>query len=197
MFTKIFTRLIPALVLSALAATSQAATISFSGTVGGGTGAFEALFPVGLEVEGNLNFDTQLNAAQIFIGDICVTGDVSGIPPISPSCGASILPILVTGQTIYNGSPAPDGSTFEQAGTTFDGTSGVLEITAFSVPFYAAIPITLNFAADGTGTMFMTGTSLGTSTGDFTWAASAVPVPAASWLFGSALVGLAGLVRKR
>ena len=40
------------------------------------------------------------------------------------------------------------------------------------------------------------GSSLGSST-SFTATPSAVPIPAAAWLFGSALVGLAGIKRKK
>lgn len=200
MFTKLLTKFVPVLVLSTLTTVSQAAIISFSGTLESASGAFGSLFPVGPFLDGSLNYDTHLNAGSVTIGGVCFTSDVSGLPPTGPSCASSPTsspaPILATGQTSYDGSPAPFGATFEQ-GTTLDGASGVLEILGFSPAFNVGIFITLDFAADGTGTMFMSEMDLGTVSGDFTWTTSAVPVPAAAWLFGSALVGLVGLKRRK
>ncbi len=80
MFTKFLTKFVPVLALSAVATVSQAAIISFSGTVESGSGGFEILFPAGMAIDGSLNYDTHLNAGQVIVGAICFTGDVSGQP---------------------------------------------------------------------------------------------------------------------
>ena len=87
------------------------------------------------------------------------------------------MPLLVTGSSSYTGALPPPGSTFEQAGTTFDGTTGDLVLNAFSPTFSATIGITLTFNGDGTGTVFADAGALGSASGPFTVAGSG-PGPA-------------------
>lgn len=183
------------LAISTLAAAVQATTISI-------TSQSPDVLPLPgspatlLDFSGDLEWNNgTLTSAQILASDFCFTDDALGLPPISPSCGAlAAVPILATGVATYDGaSPAP-GSTFEQAGSTFDGNSGLLKLSSYSPTFGINIFIDLLFDGDGTGTMTVT-SDLGQNDGEFTY--SAVPVPAAAWLFGSALIGVVGLNRKR
>lgn len=190
-----------ALTLSVLATVSQAANISISGAIDTATGALNSIYPPGTPFTGELDWSGTLDGAQVILGGECFTSNAFG-PPASPlgDCGGaqqSVAPILTTGQITYDGigTPAPAGSTFEQVGTTFDGTSGNLNVLVFSPTFGLSIPITLTFNGDGTGSVFADGGPLGTASGPFT--TSAVPIPAAAWLFGSGLIGLAAMRRKR
>jgi hypothetical protein len=186
-----------ALGLSALASVTQAAPVDISGAITGGSGALISLAPPGTAFAGSLEWSGTLDGGQVTLGGFCFTDDASGTPPTSPTCGPlSAVPLYTTGQTSYNGTAPAPGSTFQQAGTTFDGTSGLLKLTAFSPTFNVNIYIDLLFAGDGTGTLNASTDFLGDAQGTFA-VASAVPVPAAAWLFGSALVGLAGVGRSR
>lgn len=189
--------LIGALSLTAFASVSQAATIGIDGVIDDATGALASLAGVGTVFTGNLEWTGTLDeGSQVLLGGFCFTTDATGLPPASGTCGAlSAVPILPTGETTYDGTPAAPGSTFQQAGTTFDGISGDLNILTFSPTFNAFIPIALTFNGDGTGSVFADAGVLGTASGPFDVAA--VPVPAAAWLFGSALFGLAGVARRK
>jgi hypothetical protein len=182
-----------------LSAAANAATVSIAGTIDDATGALASLTPPGTAFVGELDWSGTLNdPSQVLLGGFCFTTDASGLPPTSGTCGAlSAVPILPTGETTYDGTPAAPGSTFEQAGTTFDGTSGIINILTFSPTFNAFIPIALTFNADGTGSVFADAGALGTASGPLDWTITAVPVPAAAWLFGSALLGLAGIKRRK
>jgi len=179
----------------ALSAAANAAPISISGTITGGTGALVGLVAPGTPFTGTLDWNAgSLDGGQVKLGGFCFTDDASGLPPTSPSCGAlSAVPLLNTGSPPYTG--ANQAGPYQQAGTTFNGTSGVLKIAAFSPTFNVAIPIDLTFDGLGGGTILANAGFLGTSTGNFTVAP--VPVPAAAWLFGSALFGLAGIARRK
>ena len=179
-----------------MATVSQAAPV-ISGAITGGDGALISLAPIGTPFAGELDWSGgTLNGGQVTLGGFCFTDDASGLPPTSPTCGAlSAVPLYATGQTSYVGDAPPPGSTYEQAGTTYDGTSGLLKLTAFSPTFGVNIFIDLLFAGDGTGTLNATTVALGSAQGTFDVAP--VPVPAAAWLFGSAMLGLAGIGRSR
>lgn len=192
-----------ALTLSALTTVSQAANISIGGTVDASTGALSSLYEVGTAFTGELVWSGTLDGAWVNLGGECFTSNASGVGTLnSPAgnCGGPLLapvtPVLATGETGYDGTPAAPGSTFQQAGTTFDGTSGNLNLLVFSSVFQGPIPITLSFIGDGTGSFFVNGGQFGTVGGAFT-ATSDVPIPAAAWLFGSGLIGLAAMKRKR
>ena len=180
-----------------MASVTQATTITIDGVIDDSTGALASLTPPGTAFTGNLEWTGTLDeGSQVLLGGFCFTTDAAGLPPTSGTCGAlAAVPILVTGETTYDGTPAAPGSTFEQAGTTFDGSSGDINILTFSPTFNAFIPIVLSFNGDGTGSVFADAGALGTASGPLTY--SPVPVPAAAWLFGSGLLGLAGIGRSR
>jgi hypothetical protein len=182
---------------AAMTLSAAANAVAISGTITGGTGALLSLVPLGTVFVGELDWNggaSTLDGGQVLLGGFCFTDDASGLPPTSPTCGAlSAVPLLNNTGTPYDGTNQP--GPYQQAGTTYDGTSGLLNILAFSPTFNVNIPISLDFAGDGTGTLLADAGALGTSTGVFDVAA--IPVPAAAWLFGSALLGLAGIKRRK
>ena len=184
---------------SAMASISQAVEITITGTIDAATGALASLTPPGTAFSGTLNWDDgsgTLIGGQVLLGGFCFTDDASGLPPTSPTCGAlSAVPLLNTGGPVYDGTL--NAGPYDQAGTTFDGTSGDINILAFSPTFNVNIPIAITLNGDGTGAVLADAGVLGTASGPLTYTPSAVPVPAAAWLFGSALVGLAGVGRSR
>jgi len=152
--------------MGALSINAQAQALTISGTIDSGTGALAALVAPGTSFSGGLDWSGTLDGGQVVLGGFCFTDDASGLPPASGTCGAgSAVPILTTGQAIYDGTPAAPGATFQQAGSTFDGTSGVIKIITYSPTFGVLIPIDLTFNGDGTGTVFADAGALGTATG--------------------------------
>lgn len=187
--------------LLAISLVASAAPVNISGTITGGTGALLGLVPPGTPFAGNLDWGAgTLDSAQVNLGAFCFTDDASGSPPASPTCPdmSAVVPMLPTGEVAYNPAGAPPGSTFQQAGTTFDGTTGLLRLATFSPTFNVTIFVDLTFNGDGTGTVFAdAGAALGTSVGEFTVARPPVLSTDASIpvmpLFGLVLTGL-GLV---
>jgi len=181
-----------------LSTAANAAIVSISGSIDAATGALAALVPPGTSFSGDLDWSGQLDGGQVLLGGFCFTDDAvgggtSGLPLTSPTCGAlSPVPILADGQGAYD--PAGNVGPYDQASSTFDGTSGTIELITFSPTFGINIPITLTFNGDGTGDV-LAASLLGNASGPFTVAA--VPVPAAAWLFGSALLGLVGIKRRK
>lgn len=147
--------------------------------------------------------DNHMVDGQVTLGGFCFTADAYDQPPKSDTCGArSPVPILATGATGYDGIPNAPGTALEQAGTDLDlATGGILEILSFSPTFSKIIRIRIELATDaegnGIGTLEATTDDLGDATGTFTWQPVMVPVPAAAWLFGSAVLGLAGIKRRQ
>jgi hypothetical protein len=199
--TKKLSTAVVAMGFSALATVSQAATITVEGAIDNASGALASLAGPGTAFSGFLEWDAgTLTDGQVLLSGFCFTPDAVGAPPTSGTCGAlSAVPMLPTGETGYdpafNAGGIPAGTTFQQAGTTFDGNTGTLKLNTFSPTFNVPIFIDLVFNGDGTGTMAANAGLLGAADGAFTY--SAVPVPAAAWLFGSGLIGLAGIGRKR
>lgn len=190
-----------AVTLSVLATVSQAATLSISGSIDTATGAFAGLAPVGTTVMGALDWDAgALLGGIVELGvsagtNQCFTTDATGSSGSigSSSCAASsaVSPVLATGETGYV--DGPGGATFQQAGTTFDGTSGLLSTLVYSDLLTATFAVDYIFNGDGTGDFFAYSSIFGSASGAFE--VSAVPLPAAAWLLISALGGL--VVAKR
>ena len=147
----------------------SASPVLISGSISGGTGALAGLAPPGTAFAGDLDWTGSLVGARVTLGGFCFTDDASGIPATSPTCGSlAVVPLLTTGNPVYNGTPAGPGATFQQAGTTFNGSSGVLKLIAYSPTFNANVAIDLTFNGDGTGAVFADAGFLGTATGAFT-----------------------------
>lgn len=69
------------------------------------------------------------------------------------------------------------------------------DVTASSDPFSLSLSGTLKWSPEVTSAFFHS-SDIGKSMGTFTFV-SPVPLPAAAWLFGSGVIGLAGLARRR
>lgn len=83
-----------------------------------------------------------------------------------------------------------------QANPQLTGTAGADGATIEMLAFTAIVtdPTTFDYVNVIESMGFWT---LDSAAGTLTYSASAVPVPAAAWLFGSALMGLAGVARRR
>jgi hypothetical protein len=170
----------------ALSMNTQAAEITYAGEVLSATGALATLItPVPQPMGGTITYDDGAIA-----GGLAGPGDITSIT-------------VNVGAFCFNLDPAtcPVGSapvaitSIDAAAVTFAGgapTGGTLDITTFASTFGLFIPISFDLTA---GT-FLATSGLGNVSGTF-GAVAAVPVPAAAWLFGSALLGLAGVGRKR
>jgi hypothetical protein len=172
MNTKVFSKFFATLVLT-LAATMSYAAIPITGVITNSTGLLKVLVPVGSPTDGTFDWSTYLEGGTVEVTTFCFSELAVGFPkPTSVNCPSTVItvPILATGQTSYDGTANPPGSHFEQAGTTFDGTSGVLEVLTYSPTFFVNISITINFNANGTGTLHADGgLVVGTADADFTW----------------------------
>jgi hypothetical protein len=151
---------------------AQAEIVELSGSISSGTAPLITLAPPGTAFAGDLDWDvldSELDSGQVTLGGFCFTDDASGLPPVSPTCGAlTAVPLLTTGQATYDGTPAAPGSTFQQAGSTFDGLGGTIELIAYSPTFMVNIAITLSFDGFGGGSVFADAGTLGTANGPFT-----------------------------
>lgn len=171
--------------VSAIATTAQAVVINYDGVVTGATGAFAGLIGPGTVISGPIDYDdaavasglvgpTDFNDITISVGAFCfATGSGCAV-------GASVVPIT----------SIPNAAVTFSAG---EPTGGSFDVIAFSPTFQASVPIAFDLTA---GTFFGDGAFLGTVEGTFA-PSSPVPVPAAAWLFGSAMLGLAGIGRSR
>jgi hypothetical protein len=173
--------------MGALSMNSQAAEIAYGGEVLVSTGALAGLItPVPQPLGGSVTYDdtaiagglagpSDILGVNITVGAFCFALDTA-------ACAAGTAPVPVT--------------SIDAAAVTFAGgapTGGSMEVTTFSSTFGISIPISFDLTA---GTFLGDAGFLGTVSGTFAPVA-AVPVPAAAWLFGSALLGLAGIGRKR
>ena len=108
--------------------------------------------------------------------------------------------IDMSGWTVtWNGIPSipmGSGAWGSNAEGTADITCGVDcgDGDSYTLDYTATVPMG---DASGFGGVAYTLSLVGTISGGAITAASAVPVPAAVWLFGSGLVGLAGVARRR
>lgn len=164
---------------------ANAATFNVAGGVTAATGALAGLTPIGTPVAGPIVVDDTAVAAglagagdilgaNVSVGGFCFSSDVV------PLCGGSVVPITA----------------FDAASLTFAGgmpTGGLLDVRAVSPTFGFTLIINFDFDA---GTFFAadTGGAFGTVSGDIAFAP--VPVPAAVWFMGSALLGLIGMRRR-
>ena len=171
--------------------------------------AASALAVVGAQANAALDF-----ASTTTIDGPALTVSGGGVGTGSGSFGAASLTInsVVTTQTnltgaatltttsVYNGTIV--GSTFTADGTgssvtACTGDAQVCGSAAGTATFTAGDLFSVDTVTGGSWTS--TGTQYNgiISTVTVSTLSAAVPVPAAAWLFGSALIGLAGVGRKR
>ena len=194
------TLLAAAIVVSAASVSAQAATFEYNwvGTVTSNNGAGLLPVDVGGSLGGFFLADDGGDGA-IADGDIDNTLNYAGSTYCinNPgSCSASRFAVFN-----LDDSPAFPAIKDGAASGSSLTTDALGNITGGSVSITAAVPTgtvgTLNIDADaGTWAFVIFGNDIAQGTGGFE-AVAPVPVPAAAWLFGSALVGLAGIGRRR
>lgn len=170
-----------------LSFSSQAAVIQYSGQMTTTTGVFETFIPAPLPaIDGFIEFDDTAIAAGIAsasdilsmemnIGAFCVATDIAACAP-----GLLAMPVTaINFSAVTFTAGAPTGGSML--------ATGVL-----TSPIQLTLPLIFSFDA---GVWFTDGGPFGTlaGTGELI---SPIPIPAAAWLFGSALLALGGLKRK-
>ena len=167
---------------------SAGGTFSRTGDVVGTTGGdytyvFQLVMDADSDGQAALISDITLNAYQLGSGD---TGNPAGSFGPGPTSGG-----------VLGGGTDPAFSAF---GASAKFTFGGLAEGATSAAFWFTHPL-LDMSSNGTvafpvgdGLAFSLSTTVGTSANA---TLQVIPVPAAVWLFGSGLVGLAGLARRR
>lgn len=184
MLKKYISTLLVALLASATLG-ANAATLTYTGEVTGATGAFVALTPLGTPVGGPIEADdAALAAGSVGIADIMsINVNVGGFcfANAGGDCGGvgTLVPITSIDSAMITGTSGTLGGSFS--------------VTAFSPTFNVSIPIFFDL---DNGTFFADGGALGTVSGVGSLTAAAVPVPAAAWLLGSALLGMMGIRRR-
>jgi hypothetical protein len=96
------------------------------------------------------------------------------------------IPALRSRISTYSGGPPPLGAYGSYTGDT---SGDVYDDISYSQP------CSTDADCDGPSTYYFSGAAITSSAGS--WSASVVPIPAAVWLFGSALAGLGWMRRKR
>ena len=200
---KLITKLAVVIAVISTALPGYAEPVNVDGTITDATGALAVLAGPGTTFSGSFEFDDNLTSGQVILAGFCFTTDALGLPPASSTCPTdkSAVPLLAQGQTDYTGQPPAPGAVYQQAGSTFDGYSGALNLLAYSPSFNVNIAIAVNLERDGNGVMNANAGTLGTASGSFTWNAPddpvIVPVPASVWLFSSAVFCLFLMSRRR
>jgi hypothetical protein len=137
-------------------------------------------------------------------GSFDTNGELTVASEVATSIPALGLPGTVTASTVYSGSIV--GSAWTYSGTsqtTFAGCTGNGALCSNVTVGTAAAStgnavFTLDILTGGAWFTSSTIATISTLNVDHSLSAvAAVPVPAAAWLFGSALLGLAGVARKR
>lgn len=137
-----------------------------------------------------------------------VWDDVAGTVTLSTSGNNNIT----VGPTTYVLTISATANFSGNAGSPFSPTSGDNTIDSCSdtvggfLCSQSGVGVTSNYnSVSGSltaagGTLFgetVSGSGTQTATADTTYTLSAVPIPAAAWLFGSGLIGMAGVARRR
>ena len=211
-----------AVAASTASVSAQAATYEYSGNVTdcyfAFGGAMDACGSLGVVVGDSLtvSFETLVVGS---VDNADVYGSGTFVPDRGPNAGQTVARDVNDGARFFiaNGSTGAWKLPMIYGGTSNVGGSGVTDTTGLTVDGTDATGGNLAFtSAAGTGQQATLAVDFDTMTwvayngvgtsglgmnfavgaGNLT-APSAVPVPAAAWLFGSALVGLAGVGRKR
>jgi len=200
MISRVNSRPFASALIAAVAAfglSSQAHAISapYTGDVESATGTVGVLLgTLPIPADGKVDFDgsNAFISANFNVGAFFFSSLWTGNCTVSPSDGTCMT----------TDPDAPIGSTFVPLLTvlsntlTFDSSGipngGAISLDSFSVTF--GIPLGDVTLDQGNGTFSLAGGSLGEAFG--TGSFQAIPVPAAAWLFGSAL-GLLGWMRRR
>jgi hypothetical protein len=89
--------------------------------------------------------------------------------------------------------------TFSIAGGLLEGTFSDLQLTTYSdiIEFEASLSYTSGILMDGLAGGSLSGVDSSSDFGADLGPVTVIPVPAAVWLFGSGLIGLAGIARRK
>lgn len=175
-------------------------------STGSGANGHRYLTTIGTP-QSSLNLASQLNGTLINFGN--VNAFVGGQNNISgPTAGSSTMPNTATtantnGSAIATPGTLPIAAYFPTlpmqnwaSQAVFNATGGVGD----SLPFYFLTASSTSAGAPATNTKYASATGAAfnwTLNADGSLAYSAVPIPAAVWLFGSGLLGLIGITRRR
>jgi len=207
-----------ALIVGLLSISANAATIDFGiGAPTPGTisyaGGSTSLIGSGIEVDTIVGLGTTLNPDTIFDCDTCVLGFTTGTNTGGWDFGSGgTISILggVTAAGIAVGSTLLSGTfdsasvidvgggtlNFKITGGSFLDTKHPDLLTFFGLPTGDYVGgFNISFSTSGTPSVGDAFTSNELFSGDVV--NSPVPVPAAAWLFGSGLLGLVGIARRK
>jgi hypothetical protein len=136
-------------------------------------------------------------------GSFDTNGELTVASEVATSIPALGLPGTVTASSVYSGSIVGNLWTYSGTSqTTFAGCTGNGALCSNVTLGTGALStgnavFTLDILTGGSWFTSSTIATISTLNVDHSLAVAAVPVPAAAWLFGSALLGLAGVARKR
>ena len=169
--------------LFAFSINAQAGVLTLSGVVTVATDAFSALTPAGTPILGPISIAdsafggtaglADIESIDVSVGGFCFSTET---PSACPLPGADVAITSLDADAI-------DLSSLPAGGT--------LAVTATTSAMFGMAPVAIMFDF-GAGTFFADGGALGTVEGTV----ELVPIPAAVWLFGSAMLGLIGLRRR-
>lgn len=158
-----------------------------------------------INVVGDLNTNATISFSDIQneigdrTGDFATTlqGDLNGnfFSPITIAAGSPVTPIVDLWSVTDALIDGPDTASFTMTGTTYyapidfdlDGNFDFLNLQGTGI-------LSLTGFADTAGTFTLSSQSQLMS---FSADTAAVPIPAAAWMFGTAMLGLGGIARKR
>jgi hypothetical protein len=147
-----------------------------------------------------VNTNTKIDGRQSYTG---VTINMTGVGAYNEATNTFTFNYF---NTIVNGAGASTTTETAPATCANGGTSALGKVcTSFATASKGWEGLALNFVfaedrSSFAGTLTATDTSgsgISRNTTTVNWQVQAVPVPAAAWLFGSGLVGLAGAARRR
>ncbi|MEH6590063.1 MAG: VPLPA-CTERM sorting domain-containing protein [Halioglobus sp.] len=186
-----------------MGAVSTANAASYSVTGGGSTltlaPAFGGLFPTGTVAATTVVTGTgEVDDAGGVFNSATFTTVVSIVSPLNAALSQIITTDYMITDVAGNGTTTVTGC-FDAEATEFCdaytlGASSAIDLANFGFDFSDLN--NLNWGTSSITSSAALGVDLQTDI-NYTAAPSAVPVPAAAWLFGSALLGLTGVARRR
>jgi hypothetical protein len=165
--------------------------------IGGGTNLGGANPPLGgNKPGGNVMEFTSLNTLA--------AGNLTALSGTAISSAVGSLQIDITTMNGIIGGSAGDGTSADVSTQFNANTAPVFQLYGNNTPILANLgqnmnlyAMTGNSSAAAAGQVYTAGLLTITSTGTLEAAGAPVPLPAAIWLFGSGLLGLAGIGRRR
>lgn len=178
-------------------------TLAGLALLGFAAGANAAVISGDVRIEGNATVDLTAESVTFTSGEANVTTGID----LFPMSGAT----APSGDLTFNTVDWSAGTTLPATVWKFDNGSDTFEFKLDSITLTNPYTGTNSVYLEGTGTLYGTGFTensnvsfslfAGGTTGKQSYlsltSASPVPLPAAGWLFGSAILGLAGIAKRR